>query len=315
MLNKKFGKLTVLSCVQKQRASDGSLLYKCKCDCGNICVISGTYLRQGTKSCGCLRGAHLKNKPANNRIDLSGQKFNKITLIEKLNKRDINRSLLYKAKCDCGKEFIVSGSKVKNGYIKSCGCLQKEKLQEYLKTDPYTKDETGKKYGLLTVLERAGYLHGRVAWKCRCDCGNIVIAEGAKLRQGQLSCGCLKDSKDIYNIKNILSNNHIPFEIQKKFEECQDKRKLPFDLFINNQYIIEYDGIQHFKSTGFISEEKIEIIHRHDLIKNKYCFDNNIPLIRIPYNVKYTLDDLKLETTRFLLTPENEKEYYESRST
>ena len=50
-----------------------------------------------------------------------------------------------------------------------------------------------------------------------------------------------------------------------------------------------------------------------NLIKNKYCFDNNIPLIRIPYNAEYTIDDLKLETTRFLLTPENEEEYYNSR--
>lgn len=40
-------------------------------------------------------------------------------------------------------------------------------------------------------------------------------------------------------------------------------------------------------------------------------YKNNIPLIRIPYNAKYTIEDLRLETTRFLLTPENEKRYYE----
>ena len=50
-----------------------------------------------------------------------------------------------------------------------------------------------------------------------------------------------------------------------------------------------------------------------DLQKNHYCFDNNIPIIRIPYDAEYTIDDLKLETTRFLLTPENEEEYYTSR--
>ena len=41
-----------------------------------------------------------------------------------------------------------------------------------------------------------------------------------------------------------------------------------------------------------------------------FCFEHNIPLIRIPYNAEYDLNDLKLETTRFLLTPENEQEYY-----
>ena len=50
--------------------------------------------------------------------------------------------------------------------------------------------------------------------------------------------------------------------------------------------------------------------HENDLLKNEYCFYNNIPLIRIPYNEKYVVDDLKLETTRFLLTPENEEMYY-----
>ena len=49
-------------------------------------------------------------------------------------------------------------------------------------------------------------------------------------------------------------------------------------------------------------------------MKNKYCFKHNIPIIRISYYADYTLEDLKLETTRFLLTPENEEEYYESRA-
>ena len=49
-------------------------------------------------------------------------------------------------------------------------------------------------------------------------------------------------------------------------------------------------------------------------MKNKYCFKHNIPIIRIPYYADYTLEDLKLERTRFLLTPENEGEYYAKRS-
>ena len=78
--------------------------------------------------------------------------------------------------------------------------------------------------------------------------------------------------------------------------------------------VIEFDGIQHFYSfEHFGGKEKFILRHKHDLIKNKYCFENNIPLIRIPYDADYTIDDLKLETTRFLLTPENEKDYYESR--
>ena len=87
-----------------------------------------------------------------------------------------------------------------------------------------------------------------------------------------------------------------------------------FDIAVYNnnnkiEYIIEYDGIQHFQGKHF--KDTLENIHKNDLIKNKYCFEHNIPLIRIPYDKEYTLNDLKLKTTRFLLTPENEKEYYE----
>ena len=62
------------------------------------------------------------------------------------------------------------------------------------------------------------------------------------------------------------------------------------------------------------TKDYYERTHENDLKKNLYCFRNNIPLIRIPYDANYTIDDLRLETTRFLLTPENEKEYYESRA-
>lgn len=92
----------------------------------------------------------------------------------------------------------------------------------------------------------------------------------------------------------------------------QEVEKRSFDFYVNNSYIIEFDGSQHFKYTniGWDTKEHFERTHKSDLIKNKYCFEHNIPLIRIPYNAKYTFEDLKLETTRFLLTPENEQEYY-----
>ena len=123
--------------------------------------------------------------------------------------------------------------------------------------------------------------------------------------------------KDENNIMTILYNNHFIWTKHFAFEDCKDKVPLPFDIAIFTDefdlyYIIEYDGEQHFHQNSNIWNTKKQ--HEHDLIKNKYCFDNNIPLIRIPYDTEYTIDDLKLETTRFLLTPENEKEYYESRA-
>ena len=123
-----------------------------------------------------------------------------------------------------------------------------------------------------------------------------------------------KESNPIQKIKSLLDNHNIPFEDESVFSDCvfSDSGYVAFfDLYINNKYIIEYDGEHHFKSISFWGgEEGYEKRRKHDLEKNKYCFDNNIPIIRIPYDAEYTIDDLKLETTRYLLTPENVQEYY-----
>lgn len=52
MINKKFGRLTVL---KENGRKHNWKTYFCKCDCGNTCTCIGSFLRLGkTKSCGCL---------------------------------------------------------------------------------------------------------------------------------------------------------------------------------------------------------------------------------------------------------------------
>ena len=54
-------------------------------------------------------------------------------------------------------------------------------------------DLTGQRYGRLTVLEQAENVDGRTAWRCRCDCGQEVVAKSCHLRNGHVtSCGCAK---------------------------------------------------------------------------------------------------------------------------
>lgn len=56
-------------------------------------------------------------------------------------------------------------------------------------------DETGNRYGMLTVLRyMPGYTGNGAYWLCRCDCGTEVAVLGIKLRYGMVrSCGCLRD--------------------------------------------------------------------------------------------------------------------------
>lgn len=53
-------------------------------------------------------------------------------------------------------------------------------------------DLTGKRFGLLTVVEKAGKTkHGAIKWLCKCDCGKETTVIGDELRKGNTtSCGC-----------------------------------------------------------------------------------------------------------------------------
>lgn len=55
-------------------------------------------------------------------------------------------------------------------------------------------DLTGQTFGRLTVIERAFDKPSHwPRWRCRCECGNLIIVLGSSLRSGNTeSCGCLR---------------------------------------------------------------------------------------------------------------------------
>ena len=142
---------------------------------------------------------------------------------------------------------------------------------------------------------------GSIYWHCKCKCGIERDVLGTSLRQGlTLSCGNHPNvSKGNTKITHLLQEANIKFETEKKFSTCIDKKELPFDFYIEDSYLIEYDGIQHFQETIF----DYEYTHKHDLMKNEWCRKHNIPLIRIPYThyENLCLNDLLLDTTNFLI--------------
>lgn len=131
-------------------------------------------------------------------IDLTNKKFGKLTAISIDHKH--KKDYYWKCICDCGKEVIVSGIALRSGHTKSCGCLHKKAL---------LKDLTNHRFGNLVVKEYYGKIKKNHYWKCICDCGNLVIVNGANLRAGQTrSCGCLKRTFHKAQQKYNLSGNH-----------------------------------------------------------------------------------------------------------
>lgn len=69
-------------------------------------------------------------------------------------------------------------------------------------------DLKGKRFGKLTVIEKAGTnKHRKLMWKCQCDCGNHSIVVGQDLRRGKTSgCGvCIIG----HNVKRGLTSSRI----------------------------------------------------------------------------------------------------------
>lgn len=94
-----------------------------------------------------------------------------------------------------------------------------------------------------------------VVWKCHClnPIHTIPVFCEARatdiITKNKTSCGCI-NSKGESKIIQLLIENGIPFEQQKSFDTCRfpDTDGLArFDFYINNEYLIEFDGKQHFE--------------------------------------------------------------------
>ena len=116
--------------------------------------------------------------------DLSGMRFGKITVVEPTEER-IRNAVVWRCRCDCGRELLVESRKLKPGIMESCGCTKA----------PYegVTDLTGYQFGKLTVIGKSGNKakDGNPLWLCRCSCGNTIEVTKRRLITGNTrSCGC-----------------------------------------------------------------------------------------------------------------------------
>lgn len=117
----------------------------------------------------------------NTLIDLTGKRFGKLVVREKLPPRTDGRTR-WLCDCDCGKECVVFSYALRKKNQQSCGC---EKI----------KNLAGQRFGHLVVLSRSEkyvMVSGRTRkylWECRCDCGETVYRLSEKLRT-DINCAC-----------------------------------------------------------------------------------------------------------------------------
>lgn len=216
--------------------------------------------------------------------DLTEKTFGKLTVLYRYYQNNKNGGSQWVCRCECGNIKVVLGASLtrKDRPTRSCGCQTYENASK-----ANINDITGYRFGKLIVIEDTKIRKNhRVVWRCKCDCGRIVERVGDSLVQGDTkSCGCCSTSLGEIKIEELLTEYGIIFQRQKTFGDLIGKNNMPyrFDFYLPEyNRIIEFDGIQHFQQREFFSDTLEEVCLR-DKIKNEYCKNNGVPLVRIPY--------------------------------
>lgn len=243
-----------------------------------------------------------------NMDSLIGQVFGKLTVIEQVPSANGRRQ--WRCQCECGKIITASTTALRGGDTSSCGCLQFKRKGNTTnhtinrKGGRKPEDLTNQVFGNLIALEMTPERkNNSVVWKCLCKCGNITYATAASLKnKGTQSCGCIHSFGE-QRITSLLQQNNINFIREYNVKINGSNRRFDFALIENNKItrLIEFDGLQHSaNSSGYLSDS-YEAIHNRDLEKNQWALENNIPLVRIPYNLRDSVQISDLLEDKYLL--------------
>lgn len=217
-------------------------------------------------------------------INLVGQKYGELLVVEMLHNYNNTKRMYCRCLGDDGNEYIIRQDALRSGatlHIK--GACKAGKAQNI----------SGYNFGRLTAIEptKMRTSNSNIIWKCKCSCGNYTYVPISTLKRGHTtSCGCKKRSKMEQQIVDWLNEMHANYVTEKSFPDCfndDNSQHLYFDFYFPEQNtVIEYDSIIHYEPIEFIGGiKRLEHIQLLDRLKDEYCKNKGIRMIRIPYFV------------------------------
>lgn len=232
-----------------------------------------------------------------------GKRYGKLTIVGLVN--EDKGPTHFECICDCSPEKIriIEWTDISQKRKQSCGCFQKEQGKYR------ALDLTDQIFGDFRAAEKTDLRKsGKVVWRCYCTrCGHMELLSTRQLkavpdRHCPVCHSLSHNSKGEEKIAELLRLQGLPFEMEKSFEECKSRKniRLRFDFFVDNSWLIEFDGEQHFKVTPWSLD--LDYVKEKDETKNDFCRKVGYPLIRIPYweYENMTLLDLIPSSSRFL---------------
>ena len=234
--------------------------------------------------CSCEHADKLKALTISKYSHLVGTKINGWSILKLIPPDETHRKTFALCECVCGTTKEVKLSDITNEHSKNCGCGRKDTLKATM-----TNDLVGQRFGKLVAINMLDERDhsGRIVYKCKCDCGNEIDVPSNRLTTHHTtSCGCLASYWNLY-IGQFLKNNKIAFKPEHTVHIGDSYYRYDFYLPQYNLFI-EYDGKQHYEPVRFFgdandAEKAFQKAKEHDEIKNLYCHEHNINLLRIPY--------------------------------
>lgn len=265
---------------------------KLKCQCGNIFLKDIYYIKKGNTNCRKC-GYNITAK----KISFDYEKVKEIIKNKNcklLTKEYKNIYQQLDIQCKCGNIFNTTLAGFKSGKIRCKICVKEELAQNKFK---YIKKYI-EKHSRSKVISKK-YINNTNPLELKCKCGKIFKVSFADFRSGKHYCKQCNNyySKGELLIKEWFEKNNILYEEHFKIKNCKNKRELIFDfcVFENDKIklLIEYDGIQHFEPREIFGGQKtFKQQKENDEIKNKYCKNNNLILLRIPYYEKKNINKI-----------------------
>lgn len=199
-----------------------------------------------------------------------------------------NNTSKIKCKCEiCANEWTTTASNLVAG--KGCPkCGLEKRISAITKNHKQFIDEMLLANSDIEIIGK--YINSSTPIKCKClNDGYIWEATPSNLLKGT-GCPVCSNSHGEKAISTVLDSMSIEYIPQHRFNDCRNTRSLPFDFYLPHfNMCIEYDGQQHFRPVNFggcTDEQAIksfESTKLNDSIKNQYCKNNNIRLLRISY--------------------------------
>lgn len=274
-------------CLSEYKSSDEKVLMY-HSECGKTYWQTPSKFKNKGRRCHyCSKSRPLTTSILQERLDT---KFpGKFTLLEEY----VNSTTKIKVKNNnCGHEYSIKQQDLLSG--KDCyECYgSKRYSQEEFEDVFYDKGLEG--YSV--VGEYNGY-HNPILIKHN-GCGAVFnIVPSRYFNQFKKCPNCHIKSLGEFLVEKYLIKNNISFIREYRFDDCRNKKPLPFDFYLPEYNIlIEYQGEQHYKPISeFGGKENFVYTQKNDKIKEQYAINNGIRLIKIPYWEKTNIESFLVE--------------------